>query len=184
MPGRSPHEAVEAFLEPLREAVACVGTAHITLSPGARGAVGETHAWTLNGGDSVVIGGGYALSAQMHFETLDRGQSLGSERFRVSTRAYRYAIRLRAGDELIAAHWHPTGNSPVTFPHWHVGSPALASDGVFLERAHIPAPRVSFEAMIRWAIESISEVQPTRDDWRQRLESSESTFDQFKTWGE
>ncbi|HEX2893161.1 MAG TPA: hypothetical protein VHO29_04065 [Marmoricola sp.] len=138
--------------------------------------------WTLNGDQSVPIGGGYKLKAQMHFETLDQGQSRGSERFRVSTSGYRYAVLDSDEAELIAAHWHPNGSSPYVDPHWHVGSVLLAPDGVFLERAHIPSPRVSFEHMVRWTIENLDEVTPAHGDWDERLRRTEEAFERHKTW--
>ena len=106
MPGRSPAEAVEVFLAPLKEAVACIGPGHITLSRGARGVVGETHSWTLNGGQHIAVGPGHGLQASMHFETLDQGASRGTGRFRVSTRGYMYALTDSEGTELMTAHWH------------------------------------------------------------------------------
>lgn len=181
MPGRSPNEAVEAFLGPLQTAMACVGPAHFTLSPGSRSLVGETHSWRLNDDGVAKVGGGLQLAGQMHFEIQDLGQSQAAKRFKVSTRAYRYAILDGAGAELLCAHWHPTGHSPHTYPHWHLGSVALAPSGVFLKRAHIPSPRVTFESVIRMLLD-FDGVKPAVVDWETRLESSEATFEQYKSW--
>lgn len=128
------------------------------------------------------IGRGAGLMARMNFEVLDRGSSRGGERFKVSTRSYLYSIQQENGEELVSAHWHPTGNSRVTFPHWHFGGPVLSETGVFLKRAHIPSPRIAFERIIRMAIEDVPGVEPTCDDWRDRLDSTESAFDQYKSW--
>lgn len=182
MPGRSPAEAVDAFLGPLKEAVRCIGSTGFALSTGARGDVGETHTWALNWGQPIALGDGFQFDASMYFETLDQGASRRSERFRVSTRAYLYSVKGPDGSELISAHWHPTGKSHETRPHWHLGSAAISPDGVFLERAHIPSPRISFEHMIRWIIESIPGVDPAVEDWDRQLERTESTFEQFKSW--
>lgn len=118
----------------------------------------------------------------MHFETLDQGASRGQGRYRCSTRAYLYALIGPSGQEVLAAHWHPTGKSPVSEPHWHLGSPALSTEGVFLARAHIPSPRISFEHLIRWTLENVKVVEPACVDWRERLARTEQTFEQFKSW--
>ncbi|MGO4257127.1 hypothetical protein [Marmoricola sp. RAF53] len=118
----------------------------------------------------------------MHFEIQDLGQSAGRERFRVSTSGYMYAVLDDSRREWIAAHWHPSGRSHHIEPHWHVGSLALAPSGVFLERSPIPSPRVSFESMVRWAIENLPEVEPVREDWDAVLRESEARFDEYKTW--
>lgn len=183
MTGHSPYAAVEAFLEPLRAALSCVGTAQFTLTPGAMGATSDTHQWTLNDDVPVDLGGGFLLRASMHFETLDQGASSPrDERFRVTTRGYMYAVLDAEGKELIAAHWHPNSRvSSYTYPHWHVGSIVLSPSGIFLARAHIPSPRISFESMIRWIIQNTN-VTPAFADWDERLRRSEIAFDEIKTW--
>lgn len=50
MPGDTPYEAVASFLEPLQNAVSCLGVAKLTLSPGGRHEPGSVHSWTLNSG--------------------------------------------------------------------------------------------------------------------------------------
>jgi hypothetical protein len=180
VPGRTVPEAIRAFLNPLREAASCLGVAHFTLTPGAQGESGKTHAWTLNDDTGMELEKGLSLRAAMQFETLDLGQSQGRRRFKVSTRQYIYSVN-RRGKEVIAAHWHPASSSPYTFPHWHIGSTALAADGVYLERAHIPSPRVSFEYMIRFMIEQMG-VTPRREDWSERLKRTESAFEDHKSW--
>lgn len=124
---------------------------------------------------------GGLLEAKMHFEVLDRGASQGAHRYKVSTRAYLYAICAPSGEELYAAHWHPGSKSPVAFPHYHLGAAALAPTGVFLARAHIPSPRISFESVVRLAIES-GAADPACDDWQGRLDRTEGLFEEHKTW--
>jgi hypothetical protein len=180
VPGATVPAAVEAFLDPLREAAACFGGAHFTLSPGSRGNLGAIHFWTLNNDRPVELGEGVSFRASMHFEILDIGQGKRRGPFRVTTRGYMYAVIVR-DQELLAAHWHPTSSSPFTEPHWHIGAAALAADGVYLERAHIPSPRVSFEKMIRFMIEQMG-VPPHREDWSERLERSEALFREHSSW--
>ena len=180
MPGPTVPGAVDAFLDPLREAASCLGGAHFTLSPGSRGNLGEIHFWTLNNDRAIKLEDGLSFRASMHFEVLDLGQDKKRGRFRVTTRGYMYAVSVR-GQELLAAHWHPTSSSPFTDPHWHIGAAALTADGVYLERAHIPSPRVSFEQMIRLTIDQMG-VAPRRDDWSELLERTEALFREYSSW--
>jgi hypothetical protein len=180
VPGPTVSAAVDAFLDPLRVAASCLGGAHFTLTPKARGDVGETHAWTLNRDTPIQLGKGLSFRASMQFETLDLGRSEKRARFRVTTREYIYAVSLH-GKEIIAAHWHPASSSPYTGPHWHIGAVALTKAGIYLERAHMPSPRISFESMIRFMIEQMG-VAPHCEDWSERLARTESVFENFKTW--
>lgn len=181
MPGRTPREAVDAFLDPLREAIRCLSGAGFQVSPGGMGVVGNTHSWALNWGRSLTLSDDFAFAAQMHYEILDQGQSQGAERFRVSTRGYMYAVQARDGQELISAHWHPEGVSHHEEPHWHAGAAALSPTGVFLKRAPMPSPRISFEHMVRWILENLN-ITPALTDWQQRLARTEAIFEQHKSW--
>jgi hypothetical protein len=182
VPGRTPHEAVDAFLDPLKIALSCVTRGKLLLTQGAYGDVGETHQWQLNGDEGAVLGG-IRLRAGMHFEVLDRGASQRDERFKVSTRGYLYGIELsgEGREELMSFHWHPNGSSPFRDPHYHFGEAAISPSGVFLARAHIASPRVSFEQVIRTLIEE-AEVAPLCDDWSDRLAQTEALFDEHKSW--
>ena len=130
----------------------------------------------------MAFGEGMSLDATMHFEVVDRGRSEGAERFKIKTNAYLYAVRDADNAEILAAHWHPTGSSPVTFPHWHFGAVALSGAGVFLERAHIPSPRISLEYVVRTVLETMPGAAPAYDDWRERLDRTEQLFDEHKSW--
>jgi hypothetical protein len=181
MPGRSPKEAVDAFLEPLKVALSCVTRGQLVLTRGAYGDVGETHQWQLNGDDGATLGD-VRLRAGMHFEVLDRGASQRDQRFKVSTRGYVYGIELADdGDELISIHWHPNGTSPYRDPHYHLGEAAISPSGVFLARAHIASPRISFEHVVRSLVEDTG-VRPLCDDWSERLSQTEALFDEHKSW--
>lgn len=176
MPGRTPAEAVAAFLDPFKVALSCVAQAKITLSPGGRGTLGQVHAWTINDGTGADIGYGLRLTATMRYEIV----STEPHGYRATTHAYLYAIHAPAA-ELVSAHWHPVGSSPVKFAHWHVGGAALADDGVFTPRAHLPSARVSFETFVKFAISELG-VKPNVPDWSERLKVSEEAFRQHRTW--
>jgi hypothetical protein len=48
LPGRTPREAVEAFIDPLKDILSCVARAKIVLSHDGWGMVGKIHALTVN----------------------------------------------------------------------------------------------------------------------------------------
>jgi hypothetical protein len=62
-----------------------------------------------------------------------------------------------------------------------IGAVALAPDGIYLQQAHIPSPRVSFEHMIRFMIEQLG-VTRHREDWSKLLERTEAVFESYMTW--
>jgi len=72
LPGRTPTEAVDDFLEPLKDAVACVAQAKFTVSPGGRSQRGRDHALTLNNDEPVKLKCSPALMLRvtMHYEIL------------------------------------------------------------------------------------------------------------------
>lgn len=168
MPGRTPHEAFQAFIEPLEAAIACLGAANITVSAGGRSdASDRVHAWTLNGMTGMAFTGGFYFTAQMNY----RFAKVSRSEFRVTTVAYMYTLR-RGGDELWSLHWHPDGNSPVKTPHIHLAG--VDPSG------HFPVERMSLEQAVAWVIQS--GVTPARDDWQQVLEDSHKLHVKYRSW--
>jgi hypothetical protein len=45
----------------------------------------------------------------------------------VEVLGYLYAIGYE-GRELVSYHWHPSGSSPITWPHMHVGANIQVGD--------------------------------------------------------
>ncbi|NCT90268.1 hypothetical protein GXB85_04775 [Cellulomonas sp. APG4] len=168
MPGRTPPEAFEAFIEPIRRALSCLGPAKITLSQHGR-QVGDTRAWTLNNGLGLAMRGGWHLDATMHYEIIP---TQDTSAWRVTTRAYRYRVAC-ADAELVRMHWHPSGNSPHTLPHLHI--PALAA-----ATHHLPVTRLTFEDAIEWAI-SLG-APPAREDWRDVLGETRALHIEHRSW--
>lgn len=162
---------------PLKQAVACLGPAKIVPSPGGRGTLNTTHAWTLNGFTGMTFTGGWHLEAQMHYRFL-LDDALESGPWRVTTEAYRYRLAMQ-GEDLFRIHWHPAGNSAVTYPHLHAalaGGEKLANS---LD-AHLRMPRMAFEDAIRWALEL--GVPASRPDWSNVLDSSVKGHLEHRSW--
>lgn len=179
MPGRTPAEAFRAFVEPLETALGCVAHAKITVSPKGRGAVTKEHAWAINAGDGAELGSGLRLKATMRYVILRT--SAAAQPFKVTTRKYMYAIEGPDRAEILSAHWHPESSSPVEFPHWHIGGAALTPDGVLTPRAHLRSARISFEDMVRQAVDLGAE--PLVTDWEERLSETHRNYFEHRSWG-
>lgn len=74
-----------------------------------------------------------------------------------------YTFHNTDGREVISFHWHPQGNSPITYPHFHLGAGAQIGRRE-LQNCHIPTETMSLERVLRFAIEELG-VEPLRDDW-------------------
>ena len=89
--------------------------------------------------------------------------SAKSSTWQIQINSYFYDLLDSDGREVLAYHWHPRGNSPITTPHLHpeqgaqVGRPEVRD-------AHLPTGDVSMEAILRVLIEEMG-VRPLRPDW-------------------
>lgn len=177
MPGNSPYEAAEAFMQPLQRAISCLGSAKITASPGGKHAPEAIHAWLLNGGSGMSLRGrdGVALGvfkAAMHYEIV-----LSDERYegtwRVSTRSYGYELVGAGGHASWSMHWHPIGRSAITFPHLHL--PPYGA------HQHFRTPRHTLEAAVQWCIEMGAVAT---EGWQQTLAETEGVHQLWRSWSD
>lgn len=177
MPGRTPKEAFDAFIEPIQKVVACLGIAKLTPSPGGRTEPGQVHAWTLNGERGMAFSGGWHFEAQMHYSFV---QGAVSGEWRVQTHGYRYRLALQ-GTHLWRIHWHPSLTSTYHMPHVHLN---LAQPGEVPHATmdqHHPTGRMSLEDAVEWVFNNQS-IAPARDDWRAVLEETRSQHVRYRTW--
>jgi hypothetical protein len=114
---------VAVFLEPLQQAVSCLGQGKIMTSNGGKDRLGKVHSWSLNG-ETGISKQGWHFEAQMHYEIITDDRP-GYGPYRVTARAYRYRFDL-AGQDVARFHWHPLGRSPHKDPHVHL---ALVLEG-------------------------------------------------------
>ena len=90
--------------------------------------------------------------------------------FEVTTISYRYRLLDPAKQEIIAYHWHPEGESPVTYPHLHLTSRVrpielgVAFDPVALAEMHLPTGSIRLADVVRLLIAEFG-VAPRRPDW-------------------
>jgi hypothetical protein len=74
--------------------------------------------------------------------------------------------------ELLAYHWHPTGASPIIWPHVHVSGPTAPID---MTRGHLPTGPVALPWVLRYAIADLG-VRPLRADWQDVLREAEQAL--------
>ena len=164
--GKSAAEAVEVFFDTYQRVVSCVTPAvllgrayHVTQQP---------HLLTFGVDDGVRLGrrGAIFLVVELRYHLTP---SRRSRSWAVEIVGYEYRLRDRAGQDIIAYHWHPIGRSPITYPHLHVGG---RTPSVGLSKAHLPTGQVSLAAVVRMAITELG-VEPLRPDWREVLDQAE-----------
>src|SRR3712207_1086217 len=137
MPGRTIPDAYEAFIEPIQQGLACIGRAKITASPNGRHDPAGEHAWSINNNAGLRLPAGVHLQAGMKYRFV-RCKPPEEHLWRVSTLAYRYAVNVQ-DVEVIAWHWHPSGQSHVTEPHIHVPRSVMEAGQMVSAHAHIPS---------------------------------------------
>jgi hypothetical protein len=148
MPGRTPAKAVDAFLDPLRDALRVLdGVAKLRISPKGGFRQGVRYSWVLNGADGMDLGAVGRFIASMEFEIInaDPAKNEFGHPFRVATRSYHYKLRGGDGIDQWRMHWHPEGRSRITTPHLHK-PPNLKS--------HWPTSRLTLENAVGWCVES------------------------------
>jgi hypothetical protein len=90
--------------------------------------------------------------------------------FEARVTAYRYRVLDSDEREILAYHWHPTGISPIAFPHLHLSGRLRPldfgsnTDPIALGEMHLPTGYVALEDIVRLLITEF-DVQPRRDDW-------------------
>ncbi|MFN8194215.1 MAG: hypothetical protein U0R80_08020 [Nocardioidaceae bacterium] len=178
MPGRTPVEAFEAFIEPIQRATSCLGAAKIVPSAGGRAEPGRPHAWSLNGLNGMTFPGGWQFEAQMHYEIVQRPIS---REWKIATLGYRYHLALQ-GNPLWRLHWHPTVTSSYHLPHLHWNVPGLAGGAPVANMGdHFPVGRMTYEDAIEWVVTMVG-CTPTRTDWRDVLSDSRDLHRRHRTW--
>jgi hypothetical protein len=90
---------------------------------------------------------------------------------------YRMSVTESDEREILAYHWHPHGQSPVTVPHLHVSGripPIQIAPGeaVALADMHLPTGYVGLADVVRLLIVEFR-VVPRRHDWESVLTSNE-----------
>jgi hypothetical protein len=171
LPGRTPPEAREAFLAPLRRSLSCITDAQLFVAPKLPG---QVEALALSADPLLVRS---APLGDIQFVLGHQYRIIEDDLYgwRVSTAAYRYDLLDGSGKELIAWHWHPDGSSSMVKPHLHM------SGGPVPKKAHVPTGRVTIESVLRLLLTDL-EVSPRRTDFHDVLDVSEGPHLQYRSW--
>jgi hypothetical protein len=174
--GRTPQEAVEDFLEPLREVVGCItDEGFVTRRPGSDG---EQQTAAFQSGFTILerpSGDALRLELLLRYVIVQAEGERGL--WKVSTREYIYEIADER-DELVAAyHWHPQSGR-ITWPHVHVYG---ARDSLTLHKLHLPTGCIPVESIVRFLVEDLG-VQPLRPNWDEIIIRREVASRQWRTW--
>jgi len=175
--GRTPRDAVQEFLEPLREVAGCI-TAEGFVARGFDPAGGPYVATFQSGVAVLDRRRGLPPVKLMLFHRYRLLESVGDRNpWRTSTTEWIYDIADQNDALIVAFHRHP-GAGRIGWPHAHAhGAHELAS----LHKLHIPTGRLSLEAVVRFLIEDL-DVVPRRTNWREILDRHEEAFRVRRTW--
>lgn len=189
MPGRTPQAAVDHYTQVLQDALACVIQGRLVrLAGNPFDPAPAVHALSLNADEPAPLRGAAKLFlvANQNYSIVHTDDET-SEPWKVATRGYFYGLQTDHGAEVASFHWSPQTSGTITRPHAHIGRRLLSepvtlgSMSFDLPKVHIPTGRVSFEDVIRMAIEEF-EIEPRRDDWAKILERTQSALEQWKSW--
>jgi len=176
VPGRTPREAVKAYLEPLQKNISIV----------CKGVLRVNNYDTLEVVSVLTLPDPVPLNARpdLYLSFTQQYKVIKDPEngpFRVTTLYYSYAIETQDAQEIVGYHWHPDGVSPVRFPHLHLGPAARVGMEDLRSKAHLPTGRVAFEEIVEFLIATFS-VQPDRSLWQEIVEQTKSLFGKHKTW--
>jgi hypothetical protein len=175
--GRTPPEAVLAFLEPLKEVVGCVTDAGF-VARGRRPHIPYTATFQTGGAAKLSRPDGQRpIILRLAHEYIVREAEGEIGPWKVSTRGWIYDIADADGTPIVAFHWHPD-RGRATWPHIHAYGD---HPSVYLDKLHPPTGRVSIEAVVRFLINDL-DVVPLKEDWEQILARREAAFIAWRTW--
>lgn len=178
MPGRTPRDAFGVFRDALQSIISCIAHAKITVSPHGQYLHGAVHSLSVNNNKPIPLAPDVLLRIRMQYSIIeDKEREDGP--WRVTTKAYDYELQDSEGETIVAWHWHPETRS---YPHTHTGRTQLARDALLSRKHHVPSGRVSLESVIRFCIEEFG-AKALRDDWRDVLDSTETPFRLYRSWG-
>lgn len=180
----TPRQAVTRYLAPFRAALGCIQHGTLITTDARQPVSDQVYALIVNDGEplelrrnpSIAFGGGQLFR-------IVRDDTIADGPHRVHTVKYFYAFATDDGQEILNFQWTPEeGHLPgrKAFPHLHIGRGLLGGHaGVFpdtFHKLHVPTGRVSFESIIRFAIEELG-VPHLRDDWRAVLDRGQHQFE-------
>jgi hypothetical protein len=176
VPGKTPREAVKAYLEPLQKnvAIVCKGV----LRANNYDKLDQVSVLTLEEPAPLHGRPNLYVSFTQQYKIIKDSEN---GPYKVKTLYYSYAVETESAQEIAGYHWHPEGVSPVRFPHLHLGPAALIAREELNRKAHFPTGRVAFEEIVEFLIATFG-VEPDRALWQELVEKTKSMFKKSKTW--
>jgi hypothetical protein len=167
--GPTPAAAARAVRAALQQSVSCVASSVVTgdqLRP-----VNELQ---VTSRVALSTGGHVTLTIEHRFGLVLEPSSPRRALWQAQTLGYLYTLDDAHGREVLAYHWHPSGRSPMTAPHLHLGAGAgtLRRE---LEKAHVLTGHVTPVALLTLMIENFG-VRPRRADWPAVLHQADLTL--------
>lgn len=176
MPGKTPREAVQAYIDPLQKSLALISEG--VLRCDNRDRIDDLSVLRLP--DPVSLHGrSHLFIGMVQQYRIIKDPNNGP--FRVTTAHYKYTLETEDSEEIIGYHWHPEGPSPVRYAHLHLGAGAQIGRSELDGRAHFPTGRVAFEDFVKLLID-VFDVKASRPTWRQALDRTKGLFERYKRW--
>lgn len=172
MAGKTPYQAVQNFLAPLRRAISCVSRAGIQHGGRDYELNADPYALVVRGQRKLRCHPPLSIDIRMQYKIVEASGERGP--YKVKITAYMYIVDDHRGHEVFSYHWQPDAPE-VKFPHLHVEHPHL-------KKAHFPTSRISIEEVLRLLITDF-EVRPLRSDWDTILTETHQKFAAYRTWG-
>lgn len=170
MAGDSPATAVQAFTQPIQDALSCFLTGKVTADTyEPRDTVGVL---TLNRYKRVDLLGrcGLSVDVLMHYRIIEHDDP-DKGPWKVTTTGWMH--HLYNGDGLVAGyHWHPISDSHIVSPHLHIGG----------SKMHFPSGRVLLEDVLALAQEHGAEPRDATR-WQEIRDRNLEMFRRGATWG-
>jgi hypothetical protein len=182
--GRTPAEAVRAFLEPMESTLACLASAKITVKRGGLNPrLGVPYEWSSNNGAGAEwlfeAPEDLTFSAAMYWKLIEDDRSECGP-FRVTTLGYEYSLVIGETTELWALHGASGRKIVEHRPQVHLGDVLLTEAAPVSSKTHLPTGRMTFENAIRLAADF--GAVPLREDWSNRLALAETPHLLHRTW--
>jgi hypothetical protein len=157
---RTPAEAIERYRGRTVRLLSCVTTEHVVVSA-YHASDDAPHQLEL--ADPAKLRSAHPLHLNLaeHYEVHE-----DADGWHVEIVGYLYAIEYE-GRELASYHWHPRGDSPIIWPHMHVGADIRVGDR-WLGKVHLPTGAVGLERVVALAIAELG-AKPLRDDWERLI---------------
>lgn len=173
MAGKTPRKAVNAFIAPIKEAMACFAACKVRVDqwdPEVEGIL------TINDGERVNLRKRagmprIGLELQMRYKIVEH-PTKGP--WKVNTTGWIHDV-YRADKRVMTFHWHPISDSHVKTPHLH------ASASSTYRKMHIPTGRILVEDVLGLAHEL--GAQPLDSDWHGVMATNRYNFNLGATWG-